>query len=79
MFMTIELRHIEQILALDKHRNFTRAAMERIIANRNTGNQQQIRCDSSKKVFEIPWLENLHQIPGGSCQRALITKAPFIQ
>ncbi|MBE9539861.1 MAG: LysR family transcriptional regulator [Proteobacteria bacterium] len=28
MFMTIELRHIEQILALDKHRNFARAAKE---------------------------------------------------
>ena len=28
MFMTIEPRHIEQILALDKHRNFGRAAKE---------------------------------------------------
>jgi len=41
----------------------------RAIANRNTGDQQQVRSDSSKKVFEIPGRENFHQIPGGSCQR----------
>jgi len=34
----------------------------RAIANRNTENQQQVRCDSSKKVFEIPRREDLHQI-----------------